>query len=30
MSIAGTLTTQKHVENAWELIRELAPGCNGF
>ena len=30
MSIGGTLTTQQHVENAWELIRETAPGCNGF
>ncbi len=26
MSIAGTLTTQLHVENAWELIRETAAG----
>lgn len=30
MSIGGTLTTQQHVENAWNLIRETAPGCNGF
>ncbi len=27
MSIAGTLTTQQHVEKAWKLIREVAPGC---
>jgi len=27
MSIAGTLTTQQHVEKAWELIRETAVGC---
>ncbi len=30
MSIAGTHTTQQHVEKAWELIKETAPGCNGF
>jgi len=30
MSIGGTLTTQEHVEKAWDLIREFAPGCNGF
>jgi aromatic-L-amino-acid/L-tryptophan decarboxylase len=30
MSIGGTHTTQKHVEQAWELIKELAPGCSGF
>lgn len=30
MSIAGTQTTQQHVEKAWELIKETAPGCNGF
>jgi aromatic-L-amino-acid decarboxylase len=30
MSIAGTQTTHKHVEQAWELIKEIAPGCNGF
>ncbi len=27
MSIGGTLTTQQHVENAWELIMETAFGC---
>jgi aromatic-L-amino-acid decarboxylase len=27
MSIGGTLTEQQHVEKAWELIRETAPGC---
>lgn len=27
MSIAGTLTTQQHVENAWKLIQEIAVGC---
>ncbi len=27
MSIGGTLTMQQHVEKAWELIREKAPGC---
>lgn len=27
MSVAGTLTTQEHVEKAWELIRETAAGC---
>ncbi len=26
MSIAGTLTTQQHVEKAWELIKETAVG----
>lgn len=30
MSIAGTLTTQQHVEKAWELIKKLAPGCDAF
>jgi aromatic-L-amino-acid decarboxylase len=30
MSIAGTLTNRQHVEKAWELIKETAPGCNGF
>jgi len=27
ISIGGTLTMQQHVEKAWELIREIAPGC---
>jgi len=27
MSIGGTLTTQEHVERAWDLIREAATGC---
>ena len=26
MSIAGTLTEKRHVENAWALIRKLAEG----
>ncbi len=30
MSIAGNLTTQKHVEKAWELIKETAVVCKGF
>jgi aromatic-L-amino-acid decarboxylase len=30
LSIAGTLTTKEHVENAWNLIKETAAGCNGF
>ncbi len=30
MSIAGTHTTQLHVEKAWELIKETASGCNGY
>ena len=30
MSIGGTLTTQQHVEKAWDLIREIAKGCNGI
>lgn len=28
MSIAGTLTTRKHVEKAWNLVMEMASGCN--
>ena len=28
MSIGGTLTTQQHVERAWDLIRETATGCS--
>jgi aromatic-L-amino-acid decarboxylase len=28
MSIAGTLTEQRHVEKAWEMIRETAKGLN--
>ncbi len=30
LSIAGTLTTMEHVENAWKLIKSTAAGCNGF
>jgi len=30
MSIAGTHTTQQHVEKAWELIKDTAAGCAGF
>jgi aromatic-L-amino-acid/L-tryptophan decarboxylase len=30
MSIAGTLTTQYHVEKAWDLIKETAFASNGL
>ncbi len=30
MSIAGTLTTQQHVEKAWELIKATAVGSSGY
>jgi len=30
MAIGGTLTTQGHVERAWDIIRETATGCNKF
>ncbi len=30
LSIAGTLTSMEHVENAWKLIQSTAAGCSGF